>query len=138
MSCATCPPDIEKLGASPANIQWCVVRGDTATLRIDFVENDEVTFLDTSTWTFDATAYDPVNDLSYTLTVDSYTGYVIITAPSSMTEDWGTLYASVVAELSFDLQVTIPSDIIGGPDTIWTPVVGTISVLGDITIGGSL
>jgi hypothetical protein len=42
----------------------------------------------------------------------------------------------VVAELPFDLQITIPTD--GPNDTIWTPVIGTICVLGDITPGGSL
>jgi hypothetical protein len=138
MSCATCPPDIEKIGANPSNIQWCVVRGDTATLRIDFVEDDEVTYLDTSTWSYDATAYDPSTDISFTLTTEDEPGYVLITAPASMTEDWGNIYSSVVAELIFDLQVTIPSDLIGGLDTIWTPVIGTISVLGDVTLGGSL
>jgi hypothetical protein len=38
----------------------------------------------------------------------------------------------VVAELSYDLQVT-KSD-----GTIWTPVIGNIVVIGDVTYGGSL
>jgi hypothetical protein len=37
-------------------------------------------------------------------------------------------------ELPFDLEVTIPET---GDDTVWTPVIGTISVLSDISIGGS-
>jgi hypothetical protein len=36
-----------------------------------------------------------------------------------------------VAELTFDLQVVIENE------TVWTPVIGTISVIGDVT-GGSL
>lgn len=135
MSCANCPPDIEKIGASPTNINWCVVRGDTAIIRIQFFESDESTGYDTDGWTYDATAYDPSTDISYTLTTEAESYYVDITAPASMTEDWGTSYANVVAELSFDLQVTIPPIDIGGDDTIWTPVVGTITVLGDITRG---
>ena len=63
------------------------------------------------------------------------TGSVSITAPASMTLSWGTAYQSVVAELPFDLQVQI-SD--ADEDTVWTPIVGTIRVLGDITPGGSL
>jgi hypothetical protein len=51
-------------------------------------------------------------------------------APSSITELWGTGYKTIVTELTFDLQVTIDSD------TVWTPLIGTISVIGDIT--GSL
>jgi hypothetical protein len=137
MSCATCPPDIEKIGASPANIQWCVVRGDTAIIRIQFFESNESTYVDTTGWSYEATAYDPATDIPYTLTTADESGYVDITAPASMTEDWGTGYASVVAELTFDLQVTIPGDPSPANDTIWTPVIGTISVLGDIT-GGSL
>ena len=58
-----CSPTIEKFGATPANIQWTVVRGDTGTFRVDFLENDEVTFFDTSEWTFEATAYDPQSDV---------------------------------------------------------------------------
>jgi hypothetical protein len=38
--------------------------------------------------------------------------------------------------LPFDLQITIPAAT--GEDTVWTPVIGTICVLGDITPGGSL
>ena len=38
-----CAPTIEKYGASPANIQWTVVRGDSATLKIEFFEDNEIT-----------------------------------------------------------------------------------------------
>ena len=41
-----CTSSIEKYGANPANIQWTVVRGDSATLKIEFLENDESTYLD--------------------------------------------------------------------------------------------
>ncbi len=42
---------------------------------------------------------------------------------------------SVVAELPFDLQVNIPT---AGENTIWTPIIGTITVIGDVSPGGSL
>jgi hypothetical protein len=51
-------------------------------------------------------------------------------APACITKYWGTGFKSVVTELTFDLQVTIDGE------TIWTPLIGTISVIGDIT--GSL
>jgi hypothetical protein len=38
-----------------------------------------------------------------------------------------------VAELSFDLQVIIPAGSGEGEDTTWTPVIGTICVLGDVS-----
>jgi len=65
-------------------------------------------------------------------------GTVTITAPASITKDWGQGRTSKVGELLFDLQVTIngSSDAL---DVIWTPLIGTISVIGDITyLGGSL
>jgi len=46
-----------------------------------------------------------------------------------MSTNWGTGYKSKVADLNFDLQVTMGS-------VVWTPVSGTISVLGDVS--GSL
>ena len=134
-----CSPLIEKLGASPANIQWTVVRGDTATLKVEFLEDDEVTKYDTTGWTFVATSYDPASDTLDTLTVESYEdGVVYIIAKPNTTKNWGiTKYKPVVAELKFDLQATIPGDGVsgGGGDEVtkWTPVVGTICVLGDVS-----
>lgn len=132
-----CAPTIEKYGASPANIQWTVVRGDSATLKIEFFEDDEVTAWDTDGWTFLSTAYDPTGAVLDALTVTDEMGYVTISIPSEVTTNWGTQYKSVAAELPFDLQVTIPGGS-GEEDTVWTPVVGTICVLGNVSPSGSL
>jgi hypothetical protein len=127
--------DIQKFGANPATIQWNVVRGDTATLNVEFLYSDEITPWDTSTWSYKATTYDAVGDLLDELLTTATTGAVTITAPASTTLSWGTAYDTIVAELPFDLQVQIENE---GEDTVWTPIVGTIRVLGDITPGGSL
>jgi hypothetical protein len=120
----------ETFGADPARIKWSIVRGDTSPLRVEFFEDDEVTYFDTSDWTFEATTYDPQSDFLDSLEITAGEGYVDIMAPASLTQYWGTGYKSVVTELTFDLQVTIDEN------TIWTPLIGTISVIGDIT--GSL
>jgi hypothetical protein len=130
-----CAPTIEKFGASPAHIQWTVVRGDSATLKVEFLNDDEVTYFDTSDWTYVATSYDANGEILDDLPVVGSDGYAEIKIPSSITEYWGTKYTTVVAELPFDLEVTIPQS---GDDIVWTPVIGTICVLGDITPGGSL
>jgi hypothetical protein len=135
-----CTPTTEKFGATPANIQWAVVRGDYASFTVSFLENDEVTEFDTDGWEFSATAYDPTTDVLDELEVSVDGSVITVSAPASITENWGTTYRSVVAELSFDLQAVIPD----GLSTItWTPVIGTICVLGDVspvsargTIGG--
>lgn len=126
---STCSPEI--FGADPANIKWRVVRGDTSPLKVEFFENDEVTPYDTEGWEYVATTYDFRGDVLDELEVEPGDGYVDIVAPAEITELWGTGYTSVVAELVFDLQVTIDNE------TVWTPVIGTITVLGDVT-GGSL
>lgn len=130
-----CTPTIEKYGANPANIQWTVVRGDSATLKVEFLEDDEATYFDTDGWIYSATAYDTVGDVLDELEVVGHDGYAEIKISSTVTGFWGTKYKSVVGELPFDLQVTIPQS---GDDITWTPVVGTICVLGDVTPGGSL
>lgn len=117
-------------GLTPINVRWNVVRGDTAELLVEFLENDETTSVDTSDWTFEATSYDYKGDVLDELDVQTEGTSIVIVAPSDITENWGTGYASVVAEVAFDLQVTID-------DKIWTPIVGTINVIGDIT-GASL
>jgi hypothetical protein len=129
------PTLIKKYGAQPTNIQWTVVRGDTGILKVEFYDINETTAWDTEDWTYSATTYDPKGDFLDELTVQPGTGYVTIIAPASLTANWGSRYSSVVAELSFDLQVTIPAE---GEDTIWTPVIGTVRVLGDITPSGIL
>ena len=132
-----CAPTIEKYGASPANIQWTVVRGDDATLKVEFFEDDETTAYDTDGWTYLSTAYDTAGEVLDELTVTESNGYATISIPADITTNWGSQYKTVVSELPFDLQVTIPGGS-GEQDTIWTPVVGTICVLGNVTPGGSL
>lgn len=122
-----CTP--EKFGADPANIQWRVVRGDSASIRVEFLDDDEVTYFDTSDWTYKSMAYDQSGDFLDELTCEPGSGYVDIKATPEITKNWGTKFLSNVAELPFDLEVTIDSD------TVWTPVIGTIYVLGDVTPG---
>lgn len=129
-----CVSNIEKHGADPANVQWRVVRGDSATLKIEFFDDDEVTYFDTSSWEFLATAYDPSGDVLDDLPVVSESGYVEIKVTSDITENWGSGFKSIVAEIPFDLQVIITGD----ETTTWTPVIGSICVIGDVSPGGSL
>jgi len=129
-----CSPTVEKFGATPANIQWTVVRGDYASFTVSFLENDEVTEFDTNGWAFAATAYDPSTDFLDELEVSVNGSSVTVSAPASVTENWGTKYRSVVAELSFDLQAIVPD---GSTTITWTPVIGTICVLGDVSPSGT-
>jgi hypothetical protein len=123
MADACCPDEF--IGAEPAYIKWRVVRGDTASLMVQFYQDDEVTFYDTSTWTYAATAYDPKIGHSDTLSIEVNSGYIKITASPEITATWGI--GSKVDELNFDVQVTIDSDV------VWTPIIGIISVIGDVT-----
>jgi hypothetical protein len=116
-----------EIGASPAKIKWNVVRGDTSKLLVEFFENDEETAIDISGWDFAASAYNPSTNTSDDLEVEVLNGKVEIVAESFITEQWGEDFGSRVAFLKFDLQVTTDEGI------VWTPVVGTISVIGDVT-----
>ena len=125
----------EIFGADPANIQWRVVRGDTGSLRVEFLEDNEIDFYDTTGWIFRATAYDQSGNVLDALDCEPGEGFVDIKAYPSVTKNWGLKYNRTVAELPFDVQVIIPELI---EDTVWTPVIGTIYVLGDVTPGGTL
>ena len=120
--------NLDTFGADPANVKWQVVRGDTASLRVEFLENDEKTYFDTEDWSFAATAYDFRGDVLDELEVIASPGYVDIKASPEITQFWGSGFNSTIAELAFDLQVTID-------DVVWTPVIGTIKVFGDVTLG---
>lgn len=123
---SSCEPEI--FGADPVTIRWSVVRGDTSTVRVDFLNDDETTYLDIDDWEFVASAYDRKTDIIDELEVEAFDGYIVITAPAETTSFWGTTYGGVVAELSFDLQINID-------ETVWTPILGTISVFGDVSVG---
>ena len=116
-------------GSDPARVTWKVVRGDTSSIKISFLQDDETTPYTTAGWGFASVAYNPKNDTEYELETSFASNVLTVTAPSDVTVEWGTTYGSVVAELLFDVQVDTGSE-------IWTPIVGTISVVGDV--GGSL
>jgi hypothetical protein len=127
MTNACCPDEF--IGADPAQVKWRVVRGDTSSLEFQFLENDETTFLDLSDWTFSATAFNSKTDSSDSLDVSVNSGSVTVTADANITETWGTENnQSISAELSFDLQAIRTSD-----DVVWTPVLGIIQVISDVT-----
>lgn len=127
----TCCNNNTYIGSSPSTIRWNVVRGDTASLFVEFLDEDEVTVFDTTGWEYVATAFDPITQEFYELEVEVLSSGVNIIATPDVTENWGTGIKTIVNELSFDLEVVLPDD------TIWSPIIGTIKVLGDVT-GGSL
>jgi hypothetical protein len=117
-------------GANPSNISWTVVRGDTSTFTAEFLENDEVTYIDTTGWQYLATAVDTKTGTSYTLETVGHPGFVNITATSETSSHWGAGLSEKIPDLRFDLQVTIDSN------TVWTPIIGRIVVIPDV--GGIL
>lgn len=119
------------VGVRPVNIKWVVVRGDTSALKVQFLENDEETSYDITNWQFSATAFSPKDQIFDDLDVSVDGNEITITASSDITEFWGSGVSTTVAELDFDLEVQVSRD------TIWTPIVGTITVVGDVT-GGRL
>lgn len=122
---------LQKVGIKPVNMKWYVTRGDSSSIRVQFLEQDEETSIDTSAWQFEATAFNSKDQVFDDLEVEVEGNEIVITANSDVTEFWGTGIKTTVAELSFDLQAIID------PFTIWTPISGTIIVLGDVT-GGRL
>ena len=127
---ANCFQSDTSVGAAPINVKWNVVRGDTAKLRVEFLMPDETTVVDQTTWEFLSSAYDAKGDVLDELEVVVSDDYLEIIASSDVTINWGTGSGSILAELAFDLEVTIDGE------TVWTPIIGTISVIGDVT--GSL
>jgi hypothetical protein len=127
MTCSNCSSDSPILiGSEPSNIKWTIVRGDDASADFMWYEDDGVTLKNTTTWTYLASAYNPKTSTKYSLTCTAGTGLVTVSIPNTVSALWGTGSLSTVADLTFDLQVTIAGK-------IWTPVIGTITVRSDIT-----
>lgn len=130
MSCSSCSDSVISIGAEPQNVKWTVVRGDDASATFYWYEDDGVTAKNTTGWTYLASAYDSKTATKYSLTVASAAGYVTVSIPNAISLSWGLGSSTIVAELKFDLQVTIDSK-------KWTPIIGNIVVYSDIT-GSSL
>jgi hypothetical protein len=114
------------IGSAPTQIAWNVTRGDTSTIRVYFLENDESTPVDISTWDIIATAYNVKKKTTDDLEITVGTGYIDVTATSDITIEWGTGFGSIIGTLFFDIQTTIN-------DVVWTPVVGNITVIGNVS-----
>ncbi len=112
-------------GESPAKIVWNVVRGDDSSIDITLMD-DAGSALNTSGWTYASKA--KYKNTVHSLTVTSASNVVTVKAPSSVTALWGAgATTNPAAQLPFDLQVT------KGDGTKWTPVIGRIVVIPDIT-----
>jgi hypothetical protein len=119
----------ESFGLTPITVYWNVVRGDSAELKIEFLENDEATSFDTEGWEYASSTYDSKGDVIDELIVQEDSSGITIIAPPDITQYWGLGYGTLVAELTFDLQVI-------HADRVWTPIIGIIKVAGDVTLGG--
>jgi len=75
--------------------------------------------------------FDPRTTLFDELDVAVNSGHIIVTAPSDLTQNWGTGIRSRINELSFDVEVTLDDG------SVWTPVRGFIYLIGDVS-GGTL
>jgi len=115
------------IGSKPAYVQWDVVRGDTSTLRVEFFEQDQSNPYDTDNWSYICTVYNRQDQQFYILDVEEGDGFVTIVADPEVTFLWGEGIKSIVAQLDFDLEVTMEDGV------VWTPVIGRISVIGDIS-----
>lgn len=118
------------IGSEPSTIKWTIVRGDDASAIFEWYEDDSVTLKNTSSWTYAASAYDPKTKTKYALICTAGTGKVTVAIPNTTSALWGTGSSAIVAELNFDLQITIAGK-------KWTPILGNIIVRSDIT-GSSL
>lgn len=119
----------DNFGANPAYIKWDVVRGDTSVLRVEFYDTNESSPYDTTNWTYVCTVHNKKTNEFFDLDVTNGDGFATITATPEVSSQWGSGINDLVAQLDFDLEVTIDNDI------VWTPVIGTVSVIGDITGG---
>jgi hypothetical protein len=122
-----CAPDV--LGLEPVNITWNIVRGDTANIRIDFLEEDETTYYDISQWQIISTVYDPKTTIFDEISVTKNQGWIVVTATAEETRLWGNGMKSRLNELAFDVEVIL------NDGSVWTPVKGSISLIGDVTGG---
>jgi hypothetical protein len=112
------------VGATPPQVKWTVVRGDTASFRV-YVTDDARQPINVPDWTIDMEIRrdgDLVTDLSPDATIDDDNGEFTVSLSSSQTEilETGDL---------FDIQLTDAT-------RVWTVVQGSMVVIEDVTQSG--
>jgi hypothetical protein len=112
-------------GESPAKIVWNIVRGDDSSIEITLLD-DNGQPLSAYGWSYASKARG--SSQLYSLTVTSVGNVVTVKAPSATTSLWGAgATTNPAAQLPFDLQVT------KGDGSKWTPVIGKIVVIPDVS-----
>jgi len=123
-----CCSDNQILGSDPISIRWNIVEGDTGSLTVDFFENNEVDRFDMTGWVFQSTVFDPKTNSTYVLDVETLeNGSIVITADASTTSSWGNQLPFQTKQLQFDIQGVFEGTV------VWTPVIGTIVLIGDVS-----
>jgi len=110
------------VGNIPPQIQWTIVRGDTAIFKV-YVTDDEKAALDLSNWTID-------------LEIKRGSSLIVALNPVALQEDeQGYFTVRLSPENSQILENDDVFDIqlFDGGDTVWTVAQGVIVVVEDIT-----
>lgn len=112
------------VGATPPQVTWTVVRGDTASFRV-YVTDDARQPINVPDWTIDMEirrAGTLITDLSPDATIDDSDGEFTVSLTSSQTEILET-------DDVFDIQLTDET-------RVWTVVQGSMVVIEDVTQNG--
>lgn len=113
------------VGEAPAKIIWNLVRGDDSSIDITLLADDGLP-MNTDGWTYFSKA--SYNGTLYSLNTTSVDHVVTIKATANTTALWGEgKTTNPAAQLPFDLEA------IRDDGTKWTPVIGRIVVVPDIT-----
>ena len=111
------------LGSEPPQIEWTLVRGDTAAFRVHVTDNSK-TPLDLDGWTFAMDFYRPSTDTIVLSTTPSITNDDIL---GSFTVALGASQSELLqTEDQFDIQIS-------NDETVWTVGKGSVIVIEDIT-----
>lgn len=112
------------VGATPPQVTWTVVRGDTASFRV-YVTDDARQPINVPDWTIDMEIRRNgvlITDVTPEATIDDTDGEFTVSLSSSQTEILET-------EDAFDIQLTDAT-------RVWTVVQGSMIVIEDITQSG--
>lgn len=112
------------VGATPPQVTWTVVRGDTASFRV-YVTDDARQPINVPDWTIDMEIRRDgtlITDLNPDATIDDSDGEFTVSLTSSQTEILET-------DDVFDIQLTDAT-------RVWTVVQGKMIVIEDVTQNG--
>ena len=125
--------NVYSVGNVPPQVEWTVVRGDTAAFRV-YVTDDAKSPLNIEDWDISAKIKRPTSSADSGVITDAASVIFTLTPAAQLTDGPGEFTVSLLSSQSLDLETGDIFDVqLTDPLHVWTVCQGKFIILEDVT-----